>query len=665
MHHGKELLVDLNAIWETLRIGRWKLVLATLLGVALASYMAFVRMDPKYSATAVLALETQVQRIDGIQGVVSDMPLAGYSNELVLFTQLEVFNSRLLMGDVVRDLKLQNDPAFRRDSEKPGYLAYLFPKSTTLETQLDAQSSLNFAINKLLKSVEIKLVPNSFAFHIIAHSSDAKQAQDIANSVAHQYITAQLESKKTATSQATAWLTERVSDLKIDLENNETRLREFDAKTALLTEEDLQSREIKLKEMRARAVSMQAHHDQILNTIMVQSDDPAVQFKSTDPAVVTTAKLRGSSQLDRAKEQLANLNQAIFLAADEIHDQANDFQTLSQIRRETEASTNLYEFFLTRLKETSIQQGIQRADSRLLSRAELPLNASSPSKTLILLMGGILGLLCGAVLLFIRQGLRQNFQTSTELAQTFDIPVLGAIPRIPNRRGRSISDVIDSHQSSFAGDALRNLRTALMTSTDKTPQTIMICSALSGEFKSTYSRLLAQQIASLGQRVLLLESDLRRISFQSEFGAPDDGSLIDILHNNHPMDQVITRDEKTRYDTLPAKGGIENAADLLARSAFGEMMEKLRAQYDVIIIDTPPLLLFPDARIVASHCDQIVLSVRAEKSRRQDVHQALEILRMADANIAGLVLANFDPRKQFGNRLGRERFRYHQQRLRA
>lgn len=660
MHQDKENLVDLNAIWETLRIGRWKLFLSVILGIALAGYMAFVRMAPKYSATAVLALETQVQRIDGIQGVVSDMPLAGYSNELVLFTQLEVFNSRLLMGDVVRELDLQNSPTFQKDVESPGYLAFLFPKPNAPERAMETQSTLNAAIDKLLKSVDIKLVPNSFAFHITAHSPDAKQAQDIANTIAKRYISAQLENKKTATSQATIWLTERVSDLKRDLESNERRMREFDAKTALLTEEDLQSREIKLKEMRARAVDMQTRHDQMLDAIMVQSDDPAVQFKSTDRTIVTTAKLRGSTQFNRVKEQLSNLNQAIQLAADEIHDQANDFQTLSQIRRETEASKNLYEFFLTRLKETSIQQGIQRADSRLLSRAELPMNTSSSSKKLMLLMGGIVGFLCGTAFLFIRQGLRQTFQTSDELAQAFDIPVLGAIPRIAHRRGQSINAVIEDRQSSFAGDAMRNLRTTLMTNT---PKTLMVCSALSGEFKSTYSRLLSQQIASLGKRVLLLECDLRRVSFQSEFGAPDDGSLIDILQNNHPEDQAITRDEKTGFDTLPAKGGIENAADLLAGSPFREMMEKLRTQYDVVIIDTPPVLLFPDARIVAEFCDQVVMSVRAEKTRRQDVHQALENLRMSNANIAGLVLANFDPRKQFGNRLGRERFRYQQQRL--
>ena len=661
MHKDKEMLIDLTTIVEILRIGRWKLFWFTLLGVALSGYFTFVRMVPKYTATAVLALETQVQRIDGIQGVVSDMPLAGYSNELVLFTELEVFKSRNLMGRVVQHLDLHTHPDFQKDATQHGYLEYLLPAAFPPEDPtFNAESRIGFAIDKVLETVDINLIPNSFAFHITAQSSDPKQAQDIANTIANMYIDAQLENKHEATNQATIWLREQVAELKLDLEKNETRLRNFDAKTALLTEEDLQGREIKLKEMRARAVAMKARHDKMLDTIMVQSTDPAVLFKSTDPTVVSTANLRSSQQLSRAKEQLAHLNQAIAQAADEIDAQAHDFQTLSQIRRETEASKNLYEFFLTRLKETAIQQGIQRADSRLLSRAERPLSSTSARKPLLLLMGAILGLIAGVIMVFTRHAMRQSFQTTSELADAFDLPVIGAIPHIPHRRARSFSEILDASMAPSAGDAMQNLRTSLMKNSNPSSQVVMICSAMSGEFKTTYSHMLAQQFASLGRRVLVLECDLRRVSFQTEFGAPDAGSLIDILQNDHPIDQVIEPEEKRGFDILPTKGGNVNAADLLAGDRFHEMIGKLRKVYDVILIDTPPVLLFPDARIVAQHCDQLVLSVRAEKTPRGDVQQALDILRMVQANIAGVLLADFDPRKQNGNRVGRERSRYNQ-----
>ena len=666
MHQAKEQLIDLSAIIEVLRIGRWKLFWFTVFGIVLSGYLSIVRMQPNYSATAVLALETQVQRIDGIQGVVSDMPLAGYSNELVLFTELEVFKSRFLMGEVVQKLDLQNSKNFQQETQRPSYIAYLLPnKKTTQVTEFNDEHKMNYAIDKLLKSVDIRLVPNSFAFQITANSQDPKQAQNIANSIAELYIAAQLKNKDQATSRATIWLTKQVAELKLDLEENEMRFREFDAKTALLTKEDLQVREIKLKEMRARAAAMNTQYENMLDAIMVQSDDPTVEFKSTDPIIVSTASLRSPQQFDRTKEQLAHLNQTISRAADEIYAQANDYQTLSQLRRETNASKNLYEFFLTRLKETSVQQGIQRADSRLLSRAALPLSTSSPSKFLLLFMGGVLGLIAGIIVVFLRHATRQSFQTTHELAAAFDLPVIGGIPRIPISRGQSANVLLDATQPSYAGDAMRNLRTTLLGKSNKSKQTLMICSAVSGEFKSTYARMLSQQFASLGQRVLLLDCDLRRVSFQNEFGAPDTGSLVDILQNNHPTDQIIERDEKRGFDILPSNGGNMNAADLLAGASFQQMLEKLRTQYDVILIDTPPVLLFPDARIVAQHCNQVIVTVRAEKTRKQDVQQTLDILGMAQTNITGLVLADFDPQKQFGPRLGRERFRYNQPRIRV
>jgi capsular exopolysaccharide synthesis family protein len=664
MQQDKEVLIDLTAVVEVLRNGRWKIFWLTVLGIALSGYLTFVRMEPKYSATAVLALETQVQRIDGIQGVVSDMPLAGYSNELVLFTELEVFKSRLLMGKVVTKLDLHNTKGFTQEQPRPKYLAYLFPNMKSKDSsRSNSQTQMNFATEKLLKMVDIKLVPNSFAFHVTANSTDPKQAQDIANTIAELYIDAQLENKQSATDQATIWLSNRVAELKLDLEINETRVREFDAKTALLTAEDLQAREIKLKEMRARAATMKTRHDQLLDTIMVRSDDPTVQFKSTDPTNITTASVRGNVALDRTKEQLAHLNNAISLAADQIFDQANDFQKLQQIRREADASRNLYEFFLTRLKETSIQQGILRADSRLLSRAKLPYAVTSPSKTMMLLMGGIFGLMAGVGIVFLRHGMRKNFQSSQELSNAFDLPVIGAIPKIPMRRGVSTHTVLGENKTSDAGDAMRNLRAALIDHSAK--KTLMLCSALSGEFKTTYAHMLAQKFATVGQRVLLLECDLRRINFHTDLGAPDDCSLMDILQNDHPIDQVIKSDKNLGFDVLPANGSSENAADLLAGPAFAKLMKTLKSMYDVIIVDTSPVLLFPDARIVAQYCDQLVLNVQADKTRYLDVQNALDILQTTDTNIAGLVLANFDPRKQFGNRLGRERMRYNQPRLRV
>jgi succinoglycan biosynthesis transport protein ExoP len=664
MKQQNEMLIDLNSVFETLRNGRWILMWLTAFGIAVASYIAFVRAVPRYNATAVLALETQVQKISGINGIVSDMPLAGYSNELVLFTELEVFKSRFLMGDVVRKLDLLNRATFKPSAHKPGYLAYLFPKNAiTFDTSKNEDQDIGFAIDRLLTLVDVKLIPNSFAFQISAHSLNPHEARELANTIALLYIERQLNTKHEATRQATRWLTQRVDELKKDLERNETRVRVFDAKTALLTEEDLLVREIKLKEMRSRAKLMQASRDQMMNLIMVQSNDPAVQFKSANATIVSQVRVSNSSKLHRTDEQLQRINSAISSAADEIYAQANDLQTLSQIRREADASKTLYEFFLTRLKEISIQQGIQRADSRLLSPAEFPVEPISPKKRVMLSIGGILGLLGGIVIVFLWDATRRNFHTSSELANAFGLPVLGEIPRITMGRGASMRDVLDANIASSVGDAIRNLRTGLISDAAKSGQTLMVCSALSGEYKTTYAVMLAQKFGALGRRVLLLECDLRFSNYDVIFGQSSGGTLHDILEDQRPLDQVILTQEDLGFDVLRADGDGKNPADILASDQFSQMMGKLRLIYDVIIIDTPPLLLFPDARIVAQHCDQMILNVRAGVTRHDDVQQALDIMRNTKANIAGLVLGGFDPRKQSGNRLQRERSRYVQSRI--
>ena len=123
-----ETLVDLSAIWNVLWAGRWRIVFATLIGLAIAGYLAFVRITPSYSATSVLVLETQLQKIEGIQDIVSDLPLAGPSRELVLFTEREVFRSRFLMNSVVQSLDLMQLSEFKPRQKQPSYLEY-FPQT--------------------------------------------------------------------------------------------------------------------------------------------------------------------------------------------------------------------------------------------------------------------------------------------------------------------------------------------------------------------------------------------------------------------------------------------------------------------------------------------------------------------------------------------------------
>ena len=651
-----ETLVDLSAIWNVLWAGRWRIVFATLIGLAIAGYLAFVRITPSYSATSVLVLETQLQKIEGIQDIVSDLPLAGPSRELVLFTEREVFRSRFLMNSVVQSLDLMQLSEFKPRQKQPSYLEYIFPKPQ-IDPPADASvPDVDFAIDQLLKQVRIELVPNSYAYRVTANSASAQLAQDISNAVAQQYIQAQLDNKSKATQQATNWLETRVGQLQRDVSQNEQRVSRFDARLELLSDRDLQTRELKLKELRASARAITGQTS-FVSSANLTASDITENFKSP-PQDVTDVSVRSdiskglpkasTKAQNRQERELLSLNLAISELSDDIETQSNGLRELDQMKREAEASKNLYEFFLTRLKETTIQQGIQRPDSRMLSLAVLPKNPSSPNKPLMLMLGVLFGGLIAVVWLFLRHATRRTFLTASELASATSLPIYATIPRgHAQRNTRALNE------------AVRNLRTRIMVGfLPQSPQVIMFTATFQDEGKSRTAQSLAHQMASLNKRVLFVNADLRRGEYLVGKNADTDFGLADVLMDSVNLDRAIIPNADQGIDMLHSGKLSPNASDILTSPALSKIIAQLRKQYDLIIVDTPPVLLFGDAGIIAQHCDATLYCVRANVTSCDDLNQGLALLSDMKTPATGLILTHYDQRTQAGNRLQRAQDRY-------
>jgi capsular exopolysaccharide synthesis family protein len=657
--NSDDTLIDLSAIWNVLWSGRWTTILFVTLGIICAGYLSFVRITPTYSASSVLVLETQKQKIDGIQEIVSELPLAGPSRELVLFTQLEVFRSRILMRSVVESIDLTTFSEFSSSKNKSNYFEYLFPKIDESTPSLIQENDIEFAVDRLLKQVRIELIPNSFAFKITAHSASPPLAQKIANAVSLQYIQAQLDNKSRATLQATQWLETRVTELQRDVAISEQRVKQFDARIDLLTEQDLKISEIKLKELRSRAKSMSEKRNYILHAKTIKDEDPTVLFKTLDtskiPTHISTNNSSTSHNFDtqitnHIDTNLSSLNSAIETLAGDIQNQTTDLLELEQIKREADASKNLYEFFLSRLKETTIQQGVQRPDSRMLSMAVLPVSPSSPNKPLMLIMGALIGAVLAAIWLFLRHATRRSFLTPSELANAVDLPVFGVMPRGTTHPSQSKTREITIQTE----EAARNLRTRLMTVlSGKTNPIIMCTASVQNEGRSQTALSLAQQLAALSKMTLLIDCDFRSISIQPLLQETNPLGLADVLSGHIDAKTAIINNTDT-CDVLLSGETDANPVDLFAGSKFTALLQNLRKHYDFIILDTPPVLLFSDAGNIGPQCDATILNVGAGKTSRDYLTQSLEFLSSNSISVTGLVLGNYDSTKANNAALQRE-----------
>ncbi len=482
-----------------------------------------------------------------------------------------------------------------------------------------------------------------------------------------------------ATQQATTWLSERVGELKVDLETAEAEVKSFTSNTNLVSVEALEGLNRQLKEARERFVNMGETRVEaearltLLETALAGGGDAARMLEvAADPDLrrvharsgggdlfLTRYELllqRARQDVSRARVQEDSLRDSVAKLNEEFERQSDDLVALQQLQREAEASRLIYEYFLGgRLKETAVQAGIQEADSRFLSHAAVPRTPpSSPRKGgRLMVLAGLVGLVLSAAAIILREVLHTGFRTAEELEAATGHTVMGGqIPRVPVRDTRAgVIRYLADKPTSAAAEAVRNLRTSvLLSNVDQPPQVIMVTSSLPGEGKTTTAIALAQNFVGMGKKVLLLEGgDIRRRVFSQYFDLDEarGGGLLAVLSGDRNIDEVVQfSDQVGGADVIIGEKSTTNAADIFSSDRFRAFMQDVRGIYDVILIDTPPVLVVPDARVIAGGAaDAILYVVNWNATARSQVQYGVRQFDQGGTPVTGLALSRIDPPK--------------------
>jgi len=333
----------------------------------------------------------------------------------------------------------------------------------------------------------------------------------------------------------------------------------------------------------------------------------------------------------------------------------------SRLNRQRESNAKLYDLLLQRTAETDLTRLLRTTHVRVVDRALVPKSAISPVVSLNVIGGALGGLLLGFGLAFLLHQIDRRIQDVPDV-ERLGLTILGVFPRVAGssatastgysgRRKRervdeveNLDQIVHSHPMSIAAESCRTIRTNLMFMAAESPnKTMVVTSANPKDGKTTVATNIAIAMAQSGQRVLLVDTDLRRPRIHKAFDLDNRIGLTTVLLGQCMLAQV-TRDVGIDKLSVVTCGPLPpNPAELLHTKQFSRFLEEAAAQYDRVIFDSPPLRAVTDAAILAPQCGGALLVVRAQATSRDAVLSALRSLRDVRANLLGGVLNDVEP----------------------
>ncbi len=283
-------------------------------------------------------------------------------------------------------------------------------------------------------------------------------------------------------------------------------------------------------------------------------------------------------------------------------------------------------------------------------------------------MGCVLGLLAGLAISVMIELSDGSYRAPNDIAKHIGAPVIGHIPAFSISRERRLSKnksvdptLVTYHRpnSGFA-EAYRNVRTALMLGTQGQHQVIQVTSPNPSDGKSTLSANIAITMARSGKRTLLFDCDFRRPKVHTLFKMENKLGVSSVINDGAELPDVIQSSPVDNLDILLCGPRVKNPAELLLSKQFAEILALVRDRYDIVIVDSPPVLAVSDAVTIASVCDGVVLAMQMSRKARPILTRVRENLSVVGANIIGIVVNKIDTQSTYGSQYGAYQYGHYQ-----
>jgi tyrosine-protein kinase Etk/Wzc len=473
---------------------------------------------------------------------------------------------------------------------------------------------------------------------ISLEDNDAQRAADIANALAQSYLREHIESKQADAGKMLDFLRGEEPRLKQDLERSEAALTAYQKQSGSIDASD----EAKIY------LEGSVQYEQQVSALKLQIASLDQRFGEQHPVLIA------------ARQQLAQLEGEQEKYDTRFRDLPATEVKAVQLQRDAKVAEDIYVLLLNRIQELSVQRVGTGGNVHIVDTAMRPGKPAKPKKLLIISAAALLGLILGTGFVLMRRNLFKGIVDADQIERAFHLPVYGLVPlsaeqvalekRGPVRGGTRLREVLaNAHPKDLTVESLRSLRTSLQFSVmDARNRVVMLTGSVPGVGKSFLTANLGVLLAHSGKRVLMIDGDMRRGALERYLGGPQENGFSELLSGQIALDEAIRATEVDNLHFISCGRRPPNPSELLMSPRLGQYLEGLSKRYDVLIIDTPPVLAVTDAAIIGGHVGSTFLVLRSGVHSEGEIADTLKRLRTAGVRVQGGIF-NAVPQRARGN----------------
>ncbi|MCH9808331.1 MAG: polysaccharide biosynthesis tyrosine autokinase [Alphaproteobacteria bacterium] len=688
------ILSALRRRWIVIAAGT---VIATLISAAIA-----FSLPNRYEAAATIQLDPRKKNVSNVEEVLSEMNMstATIESEVEVIRSrkivLQVIDRLNLRND--EEFAGTGLPAPRSaPNSNVGE-----PAATTTEPEASSDPTAprrDLVANAFSSRLSVGRVRNTLLIEVRFTSTDPEKAALIVNTVAQVYVDEQLSAKASVAKHATELLDDRLDSLRRKVSEAERKVEKYKAEQNIFASEGqiLSEKELarmmeqtvtarnKTAETRARyerarqllrsgrsasdiADVLSSHTVRLLKEKVADASrrraELATRYGDRHPRMIKVrAELADArAQLDREVSALiANLEnqfqeassreRELIAGLNEKKQEETERRTanvrLNELEREAETSRQIYQVLLSRFKQNTATQTLQLPDARVVEFADTPLYPAAPKRKQMVILAAAGSLAISLALVLALEFATPGIGRPEEAEGLLALEHISSLPRLDGIAGDNHDPLLASRlmiaapASAFA-ESIRALRREIDVRQDHPgPRIILIAASLPGEGASVVASNLAHYYAQTGERVLLLDADMRCSNLSRQLAPGRRAGLAEALSGNIAPEQAILRDQLTNLHFMPARGGgpmPTGQSELLNSPSLPAVLGHLKQQFDTIIVDAPPLLPVIDTRVLADFADQIAFVIAWRKTPKQLARKALKLLEVNAERICGVVV---------------------------